>query len=90
METIRDAKGLAISSRNRLLDNESKELASHFNKALYLDETDEAVSNKLKELGFSVNYVETREGRRFGSVTISGNKNEVRLIDNVNLERPRQ
>ena len=90
METIRDARGLAISSRNRLLDYESKKLASHFNKALYLDETDEAVSNILKELGFSVNYVETRKGRRFGSVTISSNKNEVRLIDNVNLEGPRQ
>ena len=86
VETIRDSEGLAISSRNSLLNHESKELAYKFNKTLSLDTHDKAIYELLEELGFTVNYVETRKGRRFGSVTISSNENEVRLIDNIELE----
>ena len=61
-------------------------MACKLNKTLSLDTHDEAIHELLEELGFTVNYVETRKGRRFGSVTISSNENEIRLIDNIILQ----
>ena len=86
VETVRDSAGLALSSRNELLDNRSKEIANKLNTTLSLPEEDKVIFSKLEELGFSVDYVHTRQSRRFAAVSLCSRGKNVRLIDNVILE----
>ena len=79
--TVREADGLAVSSRNRLLLPEDRARASQFYRALSFAPTAEAAACDLRESGFGVDYVEDRDGRRFGAVRLG----EIRLIDNVPL-----
>jgi pantoate--beta-alanine ligase len=79
--TVREPDGLALSSRNRLLPADARPLAAEFVRALRGDADPAAVRNQLERLGFDVEYIEEREGRRFGAVVLHG----VRLIDNVRL-----
>ena len=77
--TTRDPDGLALSSRNRHLAPADRRRASRFYQILSSAPTADAASSELRASGFSVDYVEDRDGRRLGAVRLGG----VRLIDNV-------
>jgi pantoate--beta-alanine ligase len=79
--TVREADGLAVSSRNRRLRPEDRARASRFYDALSSTQTAEAAACELRTSGFTVDYIEDRDGRRLGAVRIG----DVRLIDNVPL-----
>ena len=80
--TIRDANGLALSSRNALLSAADRERAATLHRVLTAATVRDAIA-QLGDAGFAVDYVDDREGRRLAAVRLSG----VRLIDNVPLER---
>jgi pantoate--beta-alanine ligase len=80
--TVREADGLALSSRNRRLNTADRAKAPAFHRALVDSSTADEAAGSLRASGFVVDYVEDVEGRRLGAVRL-GN---VRLIDNVPLE----
>lgn len=79
--TVRQADGLALSSRNARLSAADRARASIFYNTLSSASTAEEAIRQLHAAGFVVDYVEDRDGRRLGAVRIDG----VRLIDNVPL-----
>lgn len=79
--TVREADGLAMSSRNRHLDPAERALAGRFNVVLRTAPTAAAAVGELRQQGFEVDYVEDWEERRLGAVRLG----KVRLIDNVPL-----
>ncbi len=87
VDTVRERDGLAMSSRNQLLDARGRALAGRFNGLLRKPGSDEQIKRALTQAGFSVDYVQTRGGRRFGAVVIQVGEREVRLIDNIDLSR---
>jgi pantoate--beta-alanine ligase len=80
--TVRDADGLALSSRNARLGPEARSRAAAFPHALASAADAGQARRRLAEAGFEVDYVVDTDGRRFGAVRIDG----VRLIDNLPLE----
>jgi pantoate--beta-alanine ligase len=80
--TVREADGLALSSRNALLTPEGRERAPLFARLLATAEPPATVRRRLEDAGFEVDYVEDVAGRRYGAVQLD----EVRLIDNLSLE----
>ena len=80
--TVREADGLAMSSRNKNLSTEGRCLAKAFNTLLRAPMDDDDVARKLEDTGFKVDYVRTVRGRRYGAVVVSGGAVDVRLIDN--------
>ena len=79
--TVRDADGLALSSRNRQLSQLGRAHAAEFPRALRNARDAASAAANLKVRGFEVDYVEDHAGMRLGAVRIDG----VRLIDSVRL-----
>lgn len=77
--TLREADGLAMSSRNLLLEPEHRATAPALYKALRGGGSPAAIKRRLAALGFRPDYVEERWGRRFAAARLG----KVRLIDNV-------
>ncbi len=77
--TRREADGLAMSSRNLLLEPEHRRLAPALYRELTSPARPEVIKRKLAALGFKTEYVEERWGRRFAAARLG----KVRLIDNV-------
>jgi pantoate--beta-alanine ligase len=76
---VREADGLAMSSRNTRLSPEERERAPLFARILREERDTEEARRKLEAAGFQVDYVEEWKGRRLGAVHLGS----VRLIDNV-------
>ena len=83
--TLREPDGLAMSSRNMLLDTAARALAARFPELLASREGDDKVADQLAAAGFEVDSVHTEGGRRFGAVTVQSADRRVRLIDNLSL-----
>jgi pantoate--beta-alanine ligase len=81
--TVREADGLALSSRNGRLAPRDRERAPLLHRVLSSAPTAAAAADDLRRSGFAVDYVEDRDGRRLGAVRLGG----VRLIDNVAIPR---
>jgi len=79
--TVRDADGLALSSRNARLSPEARARAARFPELMAAGGDSRWVGEQLTSSGFEVDYVVDSDGRRFGAVVIDG----VRLIDNISL-----
>ncbi len=80
-ETVREADGLAMSSRNRLLSPSDRAKAPQLYRALTTATSAAEAERTLRDAGFEVDYVEDRDGRRLAAVRLGA----VRLIDNVPL-----
>jgi pantoate--beta-alanine ligase len=79
--TLREADGLAMSSRNLRLSPAERERAPLLYRALKNAATPAEAARELENAGFKVDYVEEKWGRRLGAAFLG----EVRLIDNVAL-----
>lgn len=79
--TVREASGLAMSSRNLRLSTAEVNKAAQIYETIKNSNSAKAAQEILIQLGFKVDYVEDIEGRRFVAAFL----NEVRLIDNVKI-----
>lgn len=79
--TVREADGLAMSSRNRRLSVAARAKAPEFARALRESPNSAAAASRLRDAGFEVDYVEEDDGIRMGAVRLES----VRLIDNARL-----
>lgn len=79
--TVREADGLAMSSRNKALTPQAREKAPLIYKTLIDFSDHENATNHLKEHGISLEYLEEHDGYRYIAAHLGG----VRLIDNVEI-----
>lgn len=79
--TVREADGLAMSSRNVRLTVEQREKAPLIHKILVSAKSADEAKAALEAQNWQVDYVTDQQGRRFAAVRIG----EVRLIDNVQI-----
>lgn len=79
--TLREADGLAMSSRNARLGAEERRLAPLLHQVLTQVDDPARATQILNEKGFRVEYVREWDGRRLAAAWL-GN---VRLIDNVEI-----
>ena len=79
--TVREVDGLAKSSRNRRLNEDERKLAPQIFSVISKKQSAQACVDELNKLGFNVDYVEDKNGRRF----VAAKLGEVRLIDNVQI-----
>jgi pantoate--beta-alanine ligase len=80
--TVREADGLALSSRNQRLETEQRALAPTLYRALQNSANSSQATRALQQAGFDVEYVEDFDGRRLAAARLG----EIRLIDNIALE----
>lgn len=78
---IREDNGLALSTRNERLSENSKNLSSNLFKIISSVEDQNEALKKLHQLGFEVEYLTEKWNRRFVAAKIE----DVRLIDNVTI-----
>lgn len=78
---VREKNGLAMSSRNKRLNEEQLKIAPKFYEILNSRYGNDEIKKQLTNAGFKVDYIETFENRRFGAVYLG----EIRLIDNVEI-----
>lgn len=76
--TVREASGLAYSSRNTRLTTEQRIKAETFAALLQKNQTCQELIIALKTQNIAVDYVIDKDQRRFAAVIIGG----IRLIDN--------
>jgi pantoate--beta-alanine ligase len=79
---VREADGLAMSSRNRLLTPAQRQLAPALYQVLKNSPGAAGARHELEQKGFAVDYVEDFHGRRLAAARLG----QVRLIDNVPIE----
>lgn len=79
--TVREADGLALSSRNQRLTSEQRKLAPELYRALKSAPSIDEAKVILERQGLKVDYLDELWGRRFGAVYLG----DVRLIDNVQI-----
>lgn len=79
--TVREPDGLAMSSRNRRLDERQRAKAASLYASLKQSPTVDQARRKLSRLGFEVDYVEDVAERRLAAVRLG----DTRLIDNVEI-----
>jgi pantoate--beta-alanine ligase len=79
--TVREADGLALSSRNRHLDTGDRAKAAKLYAALKHSHSASEVRNALIAQGFEVDYVEDIANRRLAAARLGS----TRLIDNVEI-----
>ncbi|MEO8594833.1 MAG: pantoate--beta-alanine ligase [Candidatus Solibacter sp.] len=79
--TVREASGLALSSRNLRLPPAARDRAATLYRALTTSATPAEARAVLEAAGFTVDYVDDRWDRRLAAAHLGG----VRLIDNVPL-----
>lgn len=79
--TVREADGLAMSSRNRHLDFHDRKKAPELYAALKSSDTAEQARQLLAGQGFDVDYVEDIANRRLAAARLGS----TRLIDNVEI-----
>ena len=79
--TVREADGLALSSRNARLSPAARERAAAFPRALRTARDAGVAAAELRAAGFEIDYVEDSDGVRVGAIRVEG----VRLIDHVRL-----
>jgi len=76
---VREADGLAMSSRNIHLTEDERRLAPEFHRILSSRTSTAEMRRQFEDRGFAVDYVEQRGDRMLGAVRLG----KVRLIDNV-------
>lgn len=81
-KTVREASGLAKSSRNARLSEKGKEKAALIYQTLINEKNIEKAKNILIQNGFQLDYLEDHANRRYIAAFLEG----VRLIDNVEIE----
>lgn len=79
--TVREADGLAMSSRNQRLDKRQRRTAAFLYTALKYSASASEARDVLNRKGFEVDYVEDINGRRLAATRLG----TTRLIDNVPL-----
>ena len=79
--TVREEGNLPLSSRNQRLNASEHLLAQQCAAIFHQQLSDEDTINQFKQLGVTLDYIETYENRRFIAFQI-GN---IRLIDNYSL-----
>lgn len=79
---VREASGLALSSRNARLDASQRAVAPELVRSLKAEADPEGAALRLQRYGFDVDYVEDHDGRRLAAASLGA----IRLIDNIPLE----
>ena len=77
--TVREKDGLACSTRNLLLNNKERQVASKLFEQLSSKQNLQEIQQSLENLGFRVDYVQESRARRYAAAYLG----KVRLIDNV-------
>lgn len=78
---VREADGLAMSSRNRRLTIQGRKLAGKYAEIIKQYKSIQEIKQELEQEEIKVDYIEEHNGRRFAAVYID----EIRLIDNFQI-----